>query len=436
MLQEMLFFPSQVVPPEQFVGRSAEIATAFDQISGSGASRGHLAIWGGPGMGKSSFLELLASAQTWQLYQQDRSHAYIVRFSCQALTPFTPAAFWREILVLLQEELSADNPLHSQIDGLLVQRTSSKDDVRQVLRQLGKDGKFLLLLVGDYDAALRPNDDYSEAEMANFLSDCRNLAYHHREKKNFSMVVTSLRPLDTLGPPLTTDTSPWFNHYLYLPLGPLSEAETELLLEGMPMTPALKEVIQDIAGGNPTLLQNAGYVLYSKLRIGDVPTAAEFFDEFLARTQYFFRATWAATTEMERSLLMLIALSGLKGRLRNKHYDLGDINRVFSQRERELIDLRYWGVVVRQLHQGNVTYRFGSSIMEWWVIKEIEAIAADPHTSLEDRQKIFLNLLSKRQAAQVMRVIQYLWDHREDIPAVVEWLGKLAGAFGKGWTQR
>jgi hypothetical protein len=430
----ILFFPSQIVPPESFVGRSNEIATAFDQIAGGGASRGHLAIWGGTGMGKSSFLELLTSPQVWQWHNQDHHRAIIVHFNCWTLTPFTPNTFWREVLTLIQEEVGTANPLHAELGGLLAEETITVNHLRQVLKQLGQQGKFLLLLVGDYDVALRSNPYYSDEVMETFLNDCRNLASHHREKKFFSMIVTTLRPLDTLGPQITPDRSPWFNHYLYLCLGPLSDIEVDTLLSGMPMTPALREAIRQIAGGNPTLLQNAGYVLYGRLRHGKVPTAEEFFADFLDRTQQYFRKTWSVINEIERTLLMLIALSSLNGRLRNRHYDLGDIDRIFSQKERELIDLSRWGVVVRQMHQGKVSYSFASSVMEWWVIKEIEELAGDTQKSLEDRQKVFLNLMSKKQATQVTNAILYLWDHREEIPAMAEWLGKLAGAFSRGFV--
>ena len=46
------FFPGKPVPTESFIGRKSEINFAFDQIY----NRSHFAIWGGPGMGKSSFL--------------------------------------------------------------------------------------------------------------------------------------------------------------------------------------------------------------------------------------------------------------------------------------------------------------------------------------------------------------------------------------------
>lgn len=63
------FKVGQPVPPESFVGRQSLIDTAFDQIY----NRSNLAIWGGPGMGKTSFLNLLKSEEVWQSQEIDPS---------------------------------------------------------------------------------------------------------------------------------------------------------------------------------------------------------------------------------------------------------------------------------------------------------------------------------------------------------------------------
>ncbi|WP_424103537.1 hypothetical protein [Moorena producens] len=57
------FIVGKPVPPERFVGRTALIETAFDQIS----HRSNLSVWGGPGIGKSSFLELLTWPEIWRV---------------------------------------------------------------------------------------------------------------------------------------------------------------------------------------------------------------------------------------------------------------------------------------------------------------------------------------------------------------------------------
>jgi len=122
------------------------------------------------------------------------------------------------------------------------------------------------------------------------------LAYHSQEGKYISVIVASLRGLNDLGPRLTPNKSPWYNHYLFQPLKPFTNEEIEVLLGGIPMTPTLKEAIRDIAGGNPALLQNAGLILYSQQQIPDPET---FTREFVARTEQFFQQTWELCNEVE-----------------------------------------------------------------------------------------------------------------------------------------
>lgn len=422
------FVVGSPVPPLKFIGRTSEIETAFDQIF----SRSNLAVWGGPGIGKSSFLELLASPPAWKLRGHDPSNAVIVILSCLSIEPFTATNFWREVFVLLREQVSDEPDIEADVTKLIDKGDTNKDCLRHILRELGKKGKFLLLLVDDYDVALRPHQSYGDQEVMVFLSDCRNLASHSRERQFLSMVVTSLRRLNELGPKLKPDGSPWYNHYLFQPLKSFTETEIAGLLGGMPMTPALREGIHEVADGNPLLLQNAGFLLYRELRAGHVPDADNFAKDFQQMTEHYFEDVWNLSTEIEQTLLMLLALVNLKGRILDKRYDLGDVDIIFSQKERELRDLEERGVVFYQVHDGQKVYQFASSLMEWWVIKEIEN---SDEASLQARQKVFLNLMSHRQAENVTTAIRWLWQHKEAVPSILAWLGKLSAALPKGFMQ-
>lgn len=422
------FTVGRPVPPSSFVGRTSEIETAFDQI----LSHSNLAIWGGPGIGKSSFLELLSSSQAWQLRGYDASNAVIVLLNCLGIAPFTAAAFWKEIFLLLQDELHSKSDLQAEVAKFIDTDKTNKDCLRSVLRELGRQGKFLVLLVDDYDAALRPNEQYSDRDIAVFLSDCRNLASHSKERQFLSMVVTSSRRLNDLGPKLKPDGSPWYNHYLFQPLRSFSETDVAALLGGLPMTPALRDGIRDIAGGTPALLQNAGYLLYRELRAGHIPDANAFARDFQRATEHYFEDVWNLSNEVEQTLMMLLALVRLKGRLLNKRYDLGDVDIIFSQKERELTDLEERGVVLYQVRDSQRVYRFASSMMEWWVVKEIEN---SDEEALQQRQTVFLNLMSRRQAELVTNAIRWLWQHREEVPPILEWIGKVSAALPKGLIQ-
>ncbi len=422
------FTVGRPVAPLNFIGRTNEIETAFDQI----LNRSNLAVWGGPGIGKSSFLELLASPKAWQVRGHDSSNAVIVSLTCLGLQPFTAAGFWKEIFLILKDELEESSELHAQVAKHIQNDETTKDCLRTVLKELGRKERFLVLLVDDYDVALRPNENYSDRDIAVFLSDCRNLASHSKERQFLSMVVTSSRRLNELGPKLQPDGSPWYNHYLFQPLRPFMDTDIAALLGGLPMTPALRDGIRDIAGGNPALLQNAGFLLYRELRTGHVPDANAFSRDFQRATEHYFEDVWNLSNEIEQTLMMLLALVHLKGRLLDERYDLGDIHKIFSQKERELTDLEERGVVTYQVRDSQRVYHFASSMMEWWVVKEIENSDDD---ALQARQKVFLNLMSHRQAELVTKAIHWLWQHKNEVPSTLEWLGKVSAALPKGLIQ-
>ena len=160
--------------------------------------------------------------------------------------------------------------------------------------------------------------------------------------------------------------------------------------------------------------------------------AEAFAREFANATEQFFRYTWDFSTEVEQMLLMLIALSNLEGRLnRRRQYKLDDLGLIFSQKELELRDLEERGILERTKEQGKDLYSFASSIMEWWVIKELENSADE--AALAQREKIFLGL-SRRQTEQIRNAVQQIWRNKDVIKDIIGWAGKLAGAFTKGFA--
>ncbi|NER51097.1 MAG: ATP-binding protein [Symploca sp. SIO1A3] len=412
------FTVGRPVPPERFVGRETQLATAFDQI----CSRSNLAVWGGPGIGKTSFLRLLTDPEVWQLQGQNPEAAVIVLLDCLSIQPFSAHSFWRRILSLIKDKLKGNLTLQTDIDQLLGKGRVVSNDLVPILRQLGEDKKFLVLLVDDYDAALRTNDSYNKADIEAFLYECRNLANSEQESKYLSMIVASSRRLNELGPQLTPDQSPWYNHYLFRALKPFTDREFDALLVGMLITPALRDKIREIADGNPTLVQNAGYLLYQELREKKVPDPLTFARDFQHATEHFFQAIWELCNEMEQTLLMLIALCSLEGRLANKRYSLKGIENIFSQKEIEMQALEIRGIIKREEEAGKITYSFASSLMGWWVVKKIQN---STENELQQRRLGFLNLMSHKQAEKIGTVISWIWKNKDKLPPVLEWLGWL-----------
>jgi hypothetical protein len=425
-MSQNAFIVGKPVPPERFVGRESEIAAAFDQIY----NRSHLAIWGGPGMGKTSFLQKLESPEAWEDHGMDSSQAVIVRFSCESIVPFTPSKFWGEILSNLKEKLEGESALQAEIDTILEAAEKTKDNLRQVLRKLGKQSKYLVLLIDDFDVALDTNEQYDEDAMQRFLSECRTLTVHSAEGQHLSMIVTSLKRLNELGPRLNANASPWYNHYLFLRLKTFNNSEIDRIFKIL-IIPDLREAIKENTGGHPSLLQISGFLLYRDLLTANAPSVEKFVSDFENVTQQIYQNIWDRCSEVEQTLLILMALSALKGRLhKQRQFDVSGIELIFSQRERELIKLEEQGVVTHTVDEGKNIYSFTSSTMERWVIQELRQT---DDKWLQAREKVFLNLMSRQQLEKLNTAIKWLWNNQDKIPQIIEWFGKLIATFPKGF---
>ncbi|MBW4613347.1 MAG: ATP-binding protein [Desmonostoc vinosum HA7617-LM4] len=411
------FFAGDSIPPEKFIGRNSIIQTAFDQIY----NRGHLAVWGGLGTGKTSLLAKLAAAQTWEQNRQDISLAVIVSFSCEQINPFTVSGFWTKLLCLVRDNLNTETELQKRANTLIAEGRASQDSLRQILRELDTKDKYLVLLIDDYDLALSTNQQYLEHNMQQFLSEFRSLAIYTDtgQRRNLSVIVTSQKRLNDIKPSLNPNQSPWYNHYLFRQLKPFNDDEVGQLLRlfNRAITTQLREALEQIAGGHPKLLQTACFFLYQELRNENQPSIEEFVHNFIrdfeSSTNPFFDRTWKICDEKEQYLLMLMVLSKLRGRLnKDRQYNIRNIESIFSQYDRISRNLEEQCVIKYSINNGDNSFIFISSIMEKWVIQEIWN---SDDESLQKREKAFLNLMSHQQIADVKGAIVLVKENRQSI---------------------
>ncbi len=428
------FYVSGPVPSAYFVGRSSEIKIAFDQIS----KRAHAAFYGGSGTGKSSFLQRLTEPETWQERRLEISKCYIVSLNCTDINPFTSSNFFRGILELLKEEIGGQTDLLAEIEASLEEKDIEKGDLRRILRKIGGEDKFLLLLLDQFDSALIASEHYTENEILVFLNEFRNLSVGGPGIP-LSTIVTSFRSIPELGPELRSSGSPWYNHYLCHSLSPFSEQEIRqhFFTAGsplcIPLTPKVQAAVLQLTGGNPALLQNAFYLLHDMMQAAQSIDAIDlkvFAEKFISRAEHFFRDTWGFSNDAEQVLLILIALQLQEGRLSDRsQYSLKDIDRVFSQRSRELLDLVERGIIQKVESEAETTYKFASSLMAWWVIQEIHN---SDEAELERREKVFFKWMSREQADQIKSVVRQVWSQKAAIKGAIEWTVSLLGKAMKG----
>ena len=373
------FFPNKPVPPEKFVGRKSELYTIFDQVN----NRGHVAIHGASGMGKSSLLDYIKYPHFWDDKGLNFSEALIVYHNCEG--SFTPNSFWQEILQELRNEAEGDTDLQSKIDDVLKLETIEIRDIRRILKQIGKRNKFLLLLLDDYNGILRTPEYYSKdyqksREVQTFLSGLRNLAVHSTESQYFSTVVAAFQKVDELGPEIPRGGSPWYNHYLYVDLKPFSREDINNYFFNSDSHFFIsipdniqKEKVLEITSGYPILLQQAGYI-FSKLdRVIDINT---FKAELKNQTEQIFKDIWRELTVDERELLQFIVIDNFHGKVSGKRYSVNGIDQVFEENKYKLTTLEQKGVIYQSPDQDK--YNFSSSLMQDLVVQKLAESIWDP----------------------------------------------------------
>jgi hypothetical protein len=384
------FYPNDTVPPGQFIGRTSELYTIFDQIN----NRGHAAIYGSSGMGKSSLLEYIKSPNFWEEkgLELNFSKALIVYHNCDVST--TPNSFWQEVLKELRNKAEGDTDLQKEIDGVLEKEEIGIRDIRQILKHIGEKDKFLLLLLDDYHGILSTPESYSKEyeksqEMQTFLSGLRNLAVHSKEGQYFSTVVAAFQKLNELGPELPRGGSPWYNHYLYVDLKPFSQEDIDNyffnpnghFFISIPDNISKKEVLE-ITGGYPILLQHAGYIFSESYPNIDINI---FKEKFKNRTEQIYENIWREITKDEQNLLKLIIISNSNGEVSGKRFTLNDIDKDFEANKSKLTTLQQKGVIYNKQDQEPDKYNFSSSLMQDFVRQKFEKNLSDP----EERKVLF-----------------------------------------------
>lgn len=247
-------FTLSPVSHTEFIGRQGEIASIFSKIR----HREHVALFGPAGIGKSSLLRYIASPETWRKQDLDPESAVVVFFNCESLMPFTKDAFWRGILKLAGEKEPSIEP---EIKTILQHSLIEDSDLRRLLAKIAAQDKYLVLLLDDFDQALRPNEQYTESDMLIFLSKFRNLSV----QGEMATVITTRRRMSELGPP-PAGGSPWWNHYVFQEIKSFTDSELEALMARMPSEFSLaedeKEWVRRSSDGSPYLQQAAFELLY------------------------------------------------------------------------------------------------------------------------------------------------------------------------------
>ncbi|MBD2778561.1 AAA family ATPase [Iningainema tapete] len=433
------YFIGSIVPLEQFVGRKEEFDKAWDIIMNGS----RMFFYGSAGTGKSSFLKYLAAPETWQDRGINLEHGQylIVEINCQDIRPFQPSAFWRELLIRLKDVLSdlhtklpeqdqSDTSVNlrliqSEIENILQKTTVDKADVKQILKEIKRQDKFLVLLLDEYDAVLHPNDNYAESAIQQFLSECRILQEQDANRCLSTIMILSQSPIGL------SSTSKYNNlPDISSPLKPFKDNELKILWEHMP-TPwdqkqSLQRIVKEITGGHPALFQMLCYLLYNQLKQKGIPDIETLKADFENMTEeLLFRRIWVSLNETQRMVMRLICLYSLEGKIDKKHYDMKGVEDYLKNNYAILNNLKVSGFIQSNRERNKESYSFTASAMQQWVIREI---VSNNEGEIKERERVF-GIMNQGQINKITQPIKWIRENPDVIKSVAGGFQELAKVF-------
>jgi Cdc6-like AAA superfamily ATPase len=437
------------VPPNQFLGRKRELDDAFYHIE----QCSNVVFYGSSGIGKTSFLKYL---DEWGI--QANNQYIIVYLDCNLINSFIKdfnfSYFWQEIFnklndLLNQSELNYQNSnklafdtdlLQSEINILLQKDSVDKNDVKQILRQIKNHSNKLVLLLDNYDAIFKQNNDNDEILL--FLKSFVSLTQNEVSGcvatiKTSSNSLTELPQYENIG-----DYLSGFSILSDFPIAFQTFQDTEIRSLWNKMPDLCKEKItlenlKKFTGGYPALIQSFCYILdkeFKQKQIASNETLKNLERDFHVSTKVVFNNIWRNLNDIEKMLFRLIALYHVEGKINTRDYYVSDIEDLLTdpKYKTKLAEMQMHGIILsdsienKNRKQNKQVYYFAASAMQEWVIREI---ASNSKAEVAERERIFLTM-TKGQVNNIKAAMELIGNNLETVQNLTGGISTIIKLFG------
>jgi len=347
------------VDVEGFVGRQHEVRLVFEQVTNR--VRGCVAVIGERRIGKTSLLHYVAAPDVIRRWNLDEQSAIFLFVDCGAIAPMTTTRFWQDILHRMRRELERRRRhagLVEKVNAIIGQSDIRTADIEFLLEDLRDDNLLLVMLLDEFEWVVR-TDPESEAPTRELLGGIRALINH--ASRALSLIVATRRPLDEICRGLRFMGSPFYNNFVYLHLRPFSSPEAESLLEqmlkntGVVFSPAVRTLIDELAGTHPLLLQAAAACVFDAQQAAGTAAIDRrlVLERFMDLTDHQWEDLWRWSSAEEQEVLMRLA----------KHVQDGAA--LLDERPNERRSLTKRGLVVGEPG----AYRLFSPTLRHWLLE-------------------------------------------------------------------
>jgi serine/threonine protein kinase len=281
--------------PSDFCGRATEVRRIYSRLTA--AHPQSVSVVGERRIGKSSLLNYIYHPTSRRRFMKNHENAIVAYMDFQSKLKFDVEKFIEFLFNMFTFECKNGHDYRN--------REKSPDELGEVINELDKEGKRVIILMDEFEAITR-NERFDES----FFSFLRSLANSFK----VAYVTSSREDLQKMCHNKDISDSPFFNIFSNIPLGPFTREEAIELItlpserEGVPLA-AHVETILDMAGYFPLFLQIACANVFDHL--DDNPTQEPDWQRikqvFMEEADPYFRSVWERLDPPSRENLSRIA---------------------------------------------------------------------------------------------------------------------------------
>jgi hypothetical protein len=399
------------VKPTEFLNRRRELRRLLNRLEKGQAT----AVVGQPHTGKTSLLRYtLDRVKRKSIVGDNLDHCWFRDIDSQMLgKTFNQPAFWRHVLEPLASDLDKD-------ELRKLYETARDNDfgaftLMRLFSALDDAGLRIVVMLDEFDALL----NHPILNSAEFYGSLRSLSSRF---SSLALVIATRRSLNQLNmqtQEINPHSSPYFNVFTELRLGPLPKRDVTVLLGRAKERISNKdqEFIILASGRHPYLLQLTGDILWEMdvEGVNDSERYRQAAEELQVQSEGHFADTWRAWSNAERKVITAVSLAQMTMLAEDHFFDWGDLVEDITDYSPEIRGLEKSGTIAEvEPGKWQVTQR----ALLWWLADEIKRQVRDEaslETWLETQE--LTGVLTQQEKRNIMTI-----------------LGKLGGLLAQGAT--
>jgi AAA+ ATPase superfamily predicted ATPase len=358
-------FGNPIRDTAHFYGRKQELRQVVNRLLSS--AHESTSIVGERRIGKTSLLNYLSNPAAAESLGLTSDKFCLVYIDFQGLTDITPHRFWQRVLSRIAGSV-CDKSLKPPFEALSRLDEIDLFDLEDVFEKSQQKGLTHVLLLDEFEYVTQ-NPRFTP----DFFGGLRALAIHH----GVTLIPATQRELVDLCHSEEIKGSPFFNIFANVVLRPFSHAEVVDLLDGSlqasetAFSDEEKQLVIEMSGGIPFLVQMAGYYLY-EARLQSLDPALvkrSLVENFNQQAESHFSYLWNHCSENEKITLILLLAMNIRPASKKSAPTMDNLSRLRPRVSRDIASLLKRGIVV----ESEGSFRLFSPSFGGWITREVQS---------------------------------------------------------------